>query len=266
MLINAGFTFFPALLGVVYYVIVSASRLKNVPQPAELGSKVLASLLAFPNSEWINLGEIRLLLLILGVLLIARFAYDYSNAPKGGKDAGERLNMLGISILAVIGIFFSPIIVKTLFTVLSAAEGSIMGKLMHLLSILGGEVFFIVPMTALTLLRYFILALLAVILPFALMLCVLRETRGLGGIIMEQAFIWTFASDIALVLLIALEAFAALPEAPGQIPPLYLAMIGAAIVVVSPPITLLLLSGLEKMLSSLLSAVIYEFKETYGGV
>ena len=263
MLINAGFSLFPALLSAVYYVIVSASRLENVPQPTELGSKVLSALLEFPNSEWINLGDARLLLLLIALIFLARAAYKYHKAGNE-KEKEAELAMLTVSAVASFGILFTPFIVKTSFSILSAMEGAVRAKLIDLLTTLKDEVIFIVPMTALTILRYFFLVLLSILLPLALLLYIPLRTRSLGKIMLEQAFIWTIASEIALALLVIVDAFAAIPAPVEHIPTLYLALISAAIVVIAPPITLKILEVLEKILGLLWNAIIYEYKETYG--
>jgi hypothetical protein len=266
MLINAGFSLFPALLSAVYYVIVSAGRLENVPQPTELGSKVLASLLEFPNSEWVDLGSVRLFLLLVSLVFLCRGIQGYHKAA-GGKEKEAELADIAASILVslcIIVLIGSPRALNLFFSALQAVEGNLLARTAPVLDVLKEAVVFIVPMTALTLLRYFFLALMSIILPLALVLFLAKETRELAKIILEQAFIWTFASEIALALLVIVAAFAAIPTPAGQIPTLCLALISAAIIVIAPPITLKILEVLEKILDLIRRAVAYEYKETYG--
>lgn len=263
LLINAGFSLFPVLLSVFYYVIVSASRIETVPAPTELGSKVLAYLLAFPNTEIINLGDVRILFLLIALAYLVNAVISYQKA-KGEKEKEAQLLMTALSFIAFLGILFSPIIVRTLFSVLSTVEESARANLIDLLGRLKDEIVFIVPMTALTLLRYFFLVLLSLLIPLALVLYPPKTTRDIGKIILEQAFIWTLSSVAALAMLTVVDAFAAIPEPAEQIPTGIIAYASAGIVVVSAPITLKILEMLEKVIDLLWKAIICEYKETYG--
>jgi hypothetical protein len=263
MLINAGFALFPALLSVAYYVIVSASRLESVPQPSELGSKVLAYLLAFPNSEWVNLGDVRMLLLLISFLFLGRAVQEYRKAASiKAKEA--QLAYILLTVFVSLIIIFTPYIVKASFSILSAIEGTLRAKTAGLLALIKDEVVFIVPMTALTLLRYFFLVLLSLLLPLALVLCIAKATRSIGAILLEQTFMWTIASEIALTLLVMVDALASLIKPSENSTIIFLTVFSAAIVVVSPLITLFILQMAEKLLGVLSNAVENEYQETYG--
>ena len=262
-LINAGFTFFPVFLSLMYYFVLSVSGIRDIPQPTDLGGKILEYLLLMPQPGGISIAaEIRIAALLVCLVLVAYSARQHSKT-RVVKEREKYQNLLGLASIVFAGIVVLPFVFQLMLYVLQTAERAIVEELGLLLSDLSGEAIFIVPLTALTFLRYLVMYLVLIFFPVLLILCVYEKTRYVGKLLAEQAFIWTFANDVALIFLMIVETVAGSIR-PTTVPALYVAIPAALAVIAAPLATLVLLNLFEKAAKILSDATVNEFKEAYG--
>jgi len=235
-LAHLGLILLPLFVGTLYYALIFSSRalkaldvlFSDNPADREGLFELLTNLA--PIFEIACLG------------IVAYSAYVILTR-KPDDERREVLDSLILGILAFLATSVSLLILTFAFIVsVAVVRGIMTPELAAFLESLKGEYIFMIPLSALLKSRSVLLYLLAILFPLSVFLCISSKTRVYGKIMLEQTFIWTFVSDTALILLLAVFGAVNMLKPLISVSPLFYAVPAAAAVIISP---LVLLKALE---------------------
>ncbi|MBN2251743.1 MAG: hypothetical protein JW724_06695 [Candidatus Altiarchaeota archaeon] len=252
--INGGLVFFPIFFSVLFYAFIYSN--KAVGARGDAGDGAFTFFFYMPSIQGLfdimsNLVPLFQLasLAVLGYftwLIIAKKDECRSDVPKTMALAFVVLVITSLSLLILPALFFVSLLI---------ARSVQVESLSALFYTLMDQLFFIVPLSALMTARYILFYLFAILFPLSLFLCIFAHTRIYGKIMLEQTVIWTFISDVVLILLMIVSGAMGILDSVFPVPAIYASLIAAASIVIAPLILLRMIDSAERSLSVLFNSV-----------